>query len=336
MRCCWFVSASLGLVLLLHGVVLQAAWRQYSDHAMGTLINVEMWHDNADIAAACAQQVLDEMHRIDAAMSPYRQDSELSRVNRGAAIAAVDVSEELYQLLQRALEFSRLSAGVFDITFASVGHQFDYRERKQPSSEQISQQLSNIDYRLVQLARQSVSFARPGVRIDLGGIAKGHAVDRGVAILQRCGVEQAIVSAGGDSRILGDRRGRPWMMGIQHPRDRQQLALAIPLTDSAISTSGDYERFFLHNGERIHHILNPKTGRSASSSWSASVIGPDATATDALSTTLFVLGAEKGISLINSIDNMDAIIIDSQGVVHYSDGLAPPPGKKSPTDDTQH
>ena len=160
--------------------------------------------------------------------------------------------------------------------------------------------------------------------IDLGGIAKGYAVDRAIHILQKCGIQQALVSAGGDSKILGDKQGRPWMIGIQHPRKKQAVALSIPLTDTAISTSGDYERFFLSNDERIHHIINPQTGKSAKQSWSATVIGPDAITTDALSTTIFILGAEKGLKLINSLDNIDAIIIDSSGVVHYSSGLENP------------
>ena len=291
---------------------------------MGTRISVESWHDSNTQASNCNSRVMTNMHRIDALMSPYKPDSEISAINRGAAIGPVQVSSELFRLLERAIEISELSGGAFDISFASVGHHYDYRNNKQPSETLIDSLLPDIDYRHLQLKDETVSFTRPGMRIDLGGIAKGYAVDQGIEILKACGVRHAFVSAGGDSRILGDKKGRPWMMGIQHPRNKKELALALPLTDSAISTSGDYERFFLRNGERIHHIINPKTGRSAKNTWSASVIGPDATSTDALSTTLFILGAKQGIQLINSLDNIDAIIIDSNGVVHYSDGLQEP------------
>jgi len=188
----------------------------------------------------------------------------------------------------------------------------------------INKSLDAVDYHHLKLEDHSVRFSRPGMRIDLGGIAKGHAVDQGIEILKSCGIQHAIVTAGGDSRILGDRRGREWMMGIRHPRQKDQLALSIPLSDVAISTSGDYERFFLTDNGRIHHIINPDTGKSAKRSWSASVIGPDATTTDALSTTVFILGAEKGLDLINSLQDIDAIIIDSNGVVHYSSGLLDP------------
>ena len=133
-----------------------------------------------------------------------------------------------------------------------------------------------------------------------------------------------MVSAGGDSRILGDRGGHPWVIGIRHPRDPDGLALRLPLSHTAVSTSGDYERFFIADGERIHHILDPKTGRSAKDSWSATVIGPDAMTTDALSTTIFILGAVKGIALVESLEGFDAIVIDTHGKVHYSSGLEEP------------
>jgi thiamine biosynthesis lipoprotein len=303
---------------------LQAEWYKQTENIMGTLVNVELWHGDPLQARACAQQVFSEMHRIDALMSPYKADSEISTVNREAALNPVRISHELYDLLLRAQTFSTLSDGAFDITFASIGQHYDYRAQKSPGSDKIAQQLINIDYHHVNLKDSSVTFSRPGVRIDLGGIAKGYAVDRAIRIVKQCQIKSALVSAGGDSRILGDKNGRPWMMGIQHPRKEQQVALMLPLSNSAISTSGDYERFFLRNGERIHHIINPSTGRSAKNSWSASVIGPDATSTDALSTTLFILGAEEGIKLIDSLPDIDAVIIDSNGVIHYSSGLLDP------------
>lgn len=291
---------------------------------MGTRVALEIWHSQHSHSALCGQLVFTEMHRIDALMSPYKKNSEVSAINLNAAMNPVSVSTELYDLIARSIEISQLSAGTFDITFASIGHRYDYRKKQRPSEQVIQQQLYSVDYRNLVIENQTVSFARSGMRIDLGGIAKGHAVDRAISILKSCGIQHAIVSAGGDSRILGDKQGRPWMMGIQHPRKKNDVALMVPLTDSAISTSGDYERFYLTNDERIHHIINPKTGRSAKQSWSATVIGPDATSTDALSTTIFILGAEKGLKLIDSLEDIDAIIIDTQGKVHYSSGLKDP------------
>lgn len=317
-------TACLLFLLTLPVSEIQAEWYKHAENIMGTRVHVELWHADALQAGACSQLVISEMHRIDALMSPYKKDSEISMVNRDAALAPVKISEEFFELLVRAQTFSKLSHGAFDITFASIGRHYDYRAQKLPGNDEIARQLANIDFHNLILQNSSVAFTRPGVKIDLGGIAKGYAVDRAIQIVKQCGIQSALVSAGGDSRILGDKNGRPWMMGIQHPRKKQQVALVLPLSNSAISTSGDYERFFLRNGERIHHIINPTTGTSAKNSWSASVIGPDATSTDALSTTLFILGAQEGIKLINSLQDIDAVIIDSRGVIHYSSGLLNP------------
>ncbi|MBC8209725.1 MAG: FAD:protein FMN transferase [Gammaproteobacteria bacterium] len=301
-----------------------ADWYKQSLDVMGTRVNVELWHSDPRQAERCTDRVFAEMQRIDRLMSPYKENSEVSRINRLAATEAVKVSAELFSLLQKSIAFSELSNGAFDISFASVGYYYDYRKKQQPSAQTIQQQLPAINYKNLLLQQQTVRFAKPGMRIDLGGIAKGYAVDRSILLLQQCGIQQALVSAGGDSRILGDHQGRPWMIGIQHPRQEQQIALSIPLSDSAISTSGDYERYFLSGNERIHHIINPKTGTSAHTAWSASVMGPDATTTDALSTTLFILGPEQGLKLINALDEIEAVIIDANGVVHYSSGLIDP------------
>ncbi len=315
-----FLSALTALAL---SSPAQAEWLRESENIMGTRVAVELWHEKGDEqkAGLCAGRVFDEMRRIDALMSPFKPDSEVSAINRDAAIEPVTVSPELYALIQRALEFSKLSNGVFDISFASIGYRYDYRRGIRPDDRQIRASLDNIDYRQIQLQDGRIRFLRPGMRIDLGGIAKGYAVDRSIELLKQCGIRNALVSAGGDSRLLGDRHGRPWIIGIRHPRREGAVALRLPLDNSAISTSGDYERFFLSNGERVHHIINPSTGKSARKSWSSTVIGPDATTTDALSTTLFILGAEAGMKLIDQLDGLDAIIIDARGKIHYSSGL---------------
>jgi len=301
-----------------------ADWLKQSQDLMGTRVNIELWSNKPDQASNCSDRVFTEMHRIDALMSPYKTDSEISAINRQAAQQAVPVSAELFRLIRKSIQFSDLSAGAFDITFASIGFQYNYRTHKKPDEKTINQQLKTINYKNLVLHNQTIKFAMPGMSIDLGGIAKGYAVDRAIDILQQCGITQALVSAGGDSRLLGDKQGRPWMIGIQHPRKKQAIALSIPLSHTAISTSGDYERFFISDKKRIHHIINPQTGKSATNSWSATVIGPDATSTDALSTSLFILGAKKGLELINTLDNMDAIIIDANGKIFYSSGLENP------------
>jgi thiamine biosynthesis lipoprotein len=301
-----------------------ADWHQQQRDMMGTRISVELWHDKPAVATQCGEQVFTEMRRIEAKMSTYLDSSEISHINNNAAISAVEISDEMQQIVEKSLYFSKISEGAFDISYASVGYAYDYRDRQQPSDDSVASKLAAIDYRHIELGDNRIRFKHSGVRIDLGGIAKGYAVDRAVDIVEQCGISQAMISAGGDSRIIGDRGGRPWMIGIQHPRDPAGIALRVPLSETAVSTSGDYERFFIEAGERVHHIIDPATGRSAKNSWSATVTGPNAMTTDALSTTIFILGAAKGLALVESLDGIDAIIIDSAGKIHYSSGFEPP------------
>jgi thiamine biosynthesis lipoprotein len=137
-------------------------------------------------------------------------------------------------------------------------------------------------------------------------------------------VRHASVTAGGDSRIIGDRFGRPWIIGIRHPDDADKVIARIPMIDAAISTSGDYERYFDEDGKRFHHIIDPHTGKSAGELRSVTIIGPDATTTDGLSTSVFVMGPERGIELIERLGDVDAVVVKSDGKVLYSSGLAPP------------
>jgi thiamine biosynthesis lipoprotein len=314
------------LLLLLGIPQANAAWVKKTAAVMGTHIAVELWHPNKVRAEQLAQEVIDEMWRIDLLMSPFREESELSRINRLASQTPLHISQETYQLLERARHFSDLSEGAFDITYASVGRLYDYRAALRPDQEKIESLLPTINYQHLILASKAhtVAFAVDGVKIDLGGIAKGHAVDGAIELLKRAGVEHALVTAGGDSRILGDRKGRPWHVAIRNPRDKKSTVVLLPLINSALSTSGDYERYFEADGVRYHHIITPQTGDSPRQLRSVTVIGEDATTTDALSTTLFVLGLEKGMALIESLPNIDAIIIDNKGKMHYSKGLGEP------------
>ncbi len=301
-----------------------ADWYKQQRDIMGTRISVELWHQSESKAMQCSDKIFAEMHRLDTMMSPYQPGSEISFINNNASIATIEISDEMARIIDRSLHFSTISEGAFDITFASIGYRYDYRKQVKPSDQLIETSLQSVDYRHINLNNNQLRFNDAGVRIDLGGIAKGYAVDRAIEIAKRCGIVEAMISAGGDSKIMGKKQGKPWIIGIQHPRKKNELALRLPLSDTAISTSGDYQRFFIRDGQRIHHIINPSTGRSAISTWSATVTGPDAITTDALSTTIFVLGAKKGIALIETLENIDAVIIDNKGNVHYSSGLQEP------------
>jgi len=317
------------MVLLLAVSPARGEWVTVSGTAMTTAIEMEYWVEDSAKATAPGEAVLALFDRIDRQLSRYRADSEVSRVNRQAADGPVAVSAGLFRILQKAREVSELSNGAFDISFGSVGYLYDYRKRQKPSDDEIARRLASIDYRDVVLSpdQKTVEFRKSGTRIDLGGIAKGYAVDAGIELLKEWGVRHARLSAGGDMRLLGDKRGKPWIVGIQDPRSESRNVLVMPLADVAISTSGDYQRFFFDEaGERVHHILSPATGKPAKGIQSVTILGNDALTTDGLSTAVFVLGAGRGLTLINRLSGIDAVIVDELRQVHYSSGLMPPAG----------
>ncbi len=299
-----------------------AEWvRRVTDGIMGTRITVELWAEDPAKAEQAIDAVLDEMRHIDETMSTYKPTSEVSRVNDKAADGPMRISKELFDLLVTAKQYSEITEGAFDITYASVGYMYDFRKRVRPNETQIAKALPAVNYRHVLLdpEKQTVQFSQKGVRIDLGGIAKGYSVDRGIDVLKGLGYTRAFVGAGGDSRIIGDRFGKPWIVGIRDPRKGEGNVIArIPLVDAAISTSGDYERFFDEDGVRYHHIIDPHTGHSASKVRSATVIGPYATRTDGLSKTAFVLGPEAAMEIYNRLDDIDAIIVKLDGTIVQS------------------
>lgn len=318
-------------VLGLFSAPSDAEWHSDEQTIMGTEVVARLWHQDAAQGKAALAAAMDELRRIDRHFSPYKPDSELSRLNREAPLASAEqplaISAELTELLHQSQRYGDLTQGAFDVTFGSVGRHYDYRAGIQPDDATRRALAEAIDYRRIHLDRaaHTVWFGHPKLYVDLGGIAKGYGVDRAIELLRERGVKHASISAGGDTRLIGDHRGRPWRVGIKNPRAPEQVAIVLPLTNEAISTSGDYERFFIDgSGERIHHILNPRTGASAQGIISATVLGPDAMQTDALSTSVFVLGLEAGLALINRQTEFEAIVITDDGRVHYSDGLVDP------------
>jgi len=309
---------------------VRAEWRNRAEAIMGTNIYVELWSDDAPKGDEAIEAVMAEMRRIDELMSHYKPQSQLSQINARAAQEPVQVDPELFDLIKLSTHYSIITEGAFDITYASVGHLYDYPHHVRPTEEQIKAALPGVNWRnmLLDAEHHTVRFEHPGMRIDLGGIGKGYAVDRGIAILQARGFKHALVTAGGDSRIIGDRMGRPWVVGIRNPDDKNKVVTRLPIVNSAMSTSGDYERYFDEGGVRYHHIIDPRTGHPASKVRSATILGPTATETDGMSKTAFVLGPEKALEIINRMPQYDAIFVTPEGKILYSNGLAPPPPPK--------
>jgi thiamine biosynthesis lipoprotein len=301
-----------------------AGWHTDEQAKMGTRVEVQLWSDDPVVAAKLLVAAMAEFDRIEALMSTYIDASEMSRVNDHAFDAPQEVSLELFSLLQESVRMSTLTDGAFDITFDSVGVLYDFREGKKPSTQDIAEQLGKIDYKLVELdpVNHTVRFLASGVRINLGGIAKGYAVERVIKLLSAAGIEHALATAGGDTRLLGDRRDKPWIVGIRDPNDKAAVYTRLALNNEAISTSGDYERYFIEDGKRYHHILRPADGKPVEGVRSVTVIGPNATMTDGLSTSIFVMGPEAGLAMLAKLPGYDAVVItDDQ--LYYSEGLNP-------------
>ena len=317
------VSPMILLSMLVYSGLSYATWFEDNQGIMGTNIHVELWSDSAPKGEDAIQAVMDEMQRINQLMSPYIATSELSQLNRHASDTAVPVSKELFELIALSVDIAKETDGAFDITFASVGYLYNYRDNQKPEQNQIDNLLKAINYRHIKfdVNDHSIFFADPNVKIDLGGIAKGHAVDNAIEILKQRGIKHALVTAGGDTKLLGDRLGKPWMVGIRDPRNQDKQAVVLPLADTALSTSGDYERYFEQGGKRFHHIISPQTGTSAYEVQSVSIIGQRSTLNDALSTAVFVLGVQKGMDLLNRTPGYDGIIVDNQRNLHYSNAL---------------
>jgi len=319
------IAALFTLLPLVAAAPVRADWMERTEAIMGTRCYVELWADDPLKGNDAIDAVMAELRRIDDLMSHYKPESQLSQINQYANERPVQVDKELFDLIKLSTHYSQITEGAFDITYASVGYLYDYPHHVHPTEQQIRETLPAVNWRnmLFDEEHHTVRFEHPGMRIDLGGIGKGYAVDRGIDILKARGIQRALVTAGGDSRIIGDRMGRPWLIAIRHPDNPNKVVTRIPLSDSAVSTSGDYERFFDEGGVRYHHIIDPRTGHSASKVRSATILAPTATQTDGMSKTAFVLGPEKALEIINRMPEYDAVFVLPDGRVLYSNGLRP-------------
>lgn len=297
-------------------------WQHCGAALLGTTVNLTWWADDGAAGSAAAQAALHEMLRIDCALNLPHAGSEIARVNAAAGRHAVPLGDELFHLVARAIDFSDLSDGAFDITVAGVGRLYDYRLGIAPTAAALDRAREAVGWRHLELDRRerTLRFAHPRTCIDLGGLVRGHAIDSAVRCLADHGIAHALVSAGGDSRALGDRRGRPWTVGLRDPRRPGEVVAVLPVEDGAVATSGDHERFFERDGQRHHAVIDPRTGLSPCGLRSVTVRARNGLVGDALAKTVFVLGKDEGLALIERIPGVEAVVIDDAGRLHGTSG----------------
>ncbi len=291
---------------------------------MGTLVSISISNTDSEKANRSADLAFQEIRRIEQIMSTYLPESEISLINRSSGKDWRSVHPEILFVIQEALDYSRLSNGAFDITFKPLTRLWNFEpESRPPDPKAVRELLNLVDFRSVLIDKEErVLLKKPGMAIGLGGIAKGYAVDRAMAVLEDQGIMNAIINAGGDLRAIGRRSktGR-WRVGIQDPRNRDAVIETIHVPDGAVATSGDYEKYFIDKGIRYHHILDPRTGFPARGCRSVTVICPTAMMADAMATAIFVLGPEKGMDLIQRLPDLEGMIVNDEGEIIKSAGF---------------
>jgi len=295
---------------------------------MGTVVEITIQDPDESKARTAMGEAFAEIRRIEGLMSFYRPDSEISRINRAAANEKVGVSEEVFHLLQDAQTLSRLTEGAFDITFSPLWQLWGEcaKEKRLPSREELARAKSLVDYRRISLferARQ-VKLTLPGMKVNLGGIAKAYALNRAGVVLQDAGLNNFLINMGGDVLAAGEGRdGRGWRIGIQHPRRGGGFIGVLRLRDCFSLTSGDYERYFKIQGKRYHHILDPRSGYPASGCSAVTVLTPRLSRNYVPSVALFLLGPERAVHLLKRYPEMAALIVTPEGKVIRTPNLSP-------------
>jgi FAD:protein FMN transferase len=294
--------------------------------AMGSELRIAVWTEHEAAARAAMAAAFAEFDRLESALSVWREQSDVQRLN-AAGTDPVAVGPDLLAVLAAAQHASRETNGAFDVTFGALSNvwRFDHdQDNRVPSASEIAARLPLIDHAAVTTdpAAGTARITRAGVKVHVGGIGKGYAVDRAAALLRAAGFNDFALQAGGDLYASGRRGDRPWRMGLNDPRGAGGASFAtIELHNETFSTSGDYERFFLKDGVRYHHILDPRTGQPARLCRSVTIVAASALQADWLSTGVFILGPDEGMALVERLPGVEAVIVTAGNDVKVSSGL---------------
>lgn len=292
---------------------------------MGTLVTITAMASSEEAAQRAVTAGFQEIHRLEEILSTWIPASDLSRVNAAAGLEPVRVAPEALRLIKRSLEMAALTEGGFNIAVGPAVEAWSVTERAHiPTAGELAGLKPLVDLKQIQLDEQAgtVFLARRDMRIDVGGIGKGFAADLAAAVMQTAGATAGVVALSGDIKTFGRMPvGERFRFGIQHPRREGAVLATLEMENEAISTAGDYERYFERDGVRYHHILDPQTLQPARQCRSVTVVASEGTVADGLDTGIFVMGPERGMALVERLPDVEAVIVDDAGRVLVSSGL---------------
>lgn len=293
---------------------------------MGSRFDITVVANDSVNANKYIDLAVNEISRIEKLISSWDPNSQTSEINRNAGIKPVQVESELYELIKRSIGISKLTDGAFDISYASMDRiwKFDGSMKEMPPEEEITASVAQVGFQNIILnpEEQTVFLKMEGMKIGFGAIGKGYAADKAKQLLMEHGVVAGIINASGDMNTWGKQaNGEFWKVAITNPMDKNKVFALLPITDGAVVTSGDYERYVNFKGKRYAHIIDPRTGYPATGIISVTVFAPKAELADALATSVFVMGKEIGLDRINQLPKVECIIIDDNGNISKSDNI---------------
>jgi len=316
------------ILIILSNLLVGQSFNNYSKVLllMGSRFEIIAVDDDSALANKSIEIAIFEIKRIEKLISSWDPASQTSLINVNAGIKPVKVAAELFNLIKRSKKVSLLTKGIFDISYASVDKvwKFDGTMTELPDSSLINSSILKINYKNIELdeINSTVFLKHSGMKIGFGAIGKGYAANRAKKIMISNGIEHGVVNAGGDLITWGTQHdGKPWQIAVTDPKDKLNNLGWLDISDMAVVTSGNYEKFVEFNGRRYSHIINPKTGYPACGTSSVTVICPDAELADALATAIFILGVKEGINLINNITSVECLLVSEENELHYSSGL---------------
>ncbi len=293
---------------------------------MGTDFEISVVAPTEEIGYINIDEAVSEIKRIEGMISSWDKDSETSKINRNAGIAPVKVSKELFHLMERSKKLSEITDGAFDISYASMDNiwKYDGSMDRMPTTSAIKASVSKIGHEkiILDFEEQTVFLKEEGMRIGFGAIGKGFAADKAKELLVSKGVKGGIVNASGDLTTWGTREtGEKWMVGITNPMDKDKIFTWLPIVESSVATSGNYEKYIVFKGEKYSHIIDPRTGYPTKGVTSVSIFSKRAELCDALATAVFIMGRDSGIHLINQLDGVEVVLVDGDKKIHKSAGI---------------